>query len=167
MWFNRGSNKEWLCSLKGLHICYAHMSMHSPVSMFLHAQWCFERLLHHYMLQESAPPCILCCLFTHLHQCIRGASISKLVQSAVFCCAHACGSLMFVVVPFYVQTEFLGSPPTLHFFPLYMCDGYPSSLRLDGSWLSCQDVPFTGTGLSMSWLPIVEASGCLGHSTSI
>ena len=124
------------------------MSVHSPLSKFLHAQWCFERLLHHCMLQGSAPPCILRCLFMHLRQCMRGASIGKPLQSAVICCAHARGSLMFVVVPLYVQTEFLGSPPTLHFFPLYMCDGCPSPLWLEGSWLSCQDVPFMGTGLS-------------------
>ena len=135
--------------------------MHLPVSKCLHAQWCFVRHLHHCMLKRSTPPCILRCLFMHLRQCMRGASIGKPVQSAVFCCANACGSLMFVVVPFYVQTFF-------HCIcTIYQCDGCPSSLRLEGSWLSCQDVPFMGTGLSVSWLPIVEASGCLGHSTSI
>ena len=106
---------------KGLQYCYAHVPVCSPMSKFLHAQWCFVRHLCQCMLQGSAPPCILHCLFMHLHQCMHGASIGKPVQSAVFWCPRVRGSLVFFVVPFYIQTQFLGcSPPTLHFFPLYM-----------------------------------------------
>ena len=36
-----------------------------------------------------------------------------------------------------------------------------------GSWLGCQDLLAMGAVSSKSWLPLVDAPGCLGHSTFI
>ena len=49
----------------------------------------------------------------------------------------------------------------------YQCDGCPCSLLRGGSWLGCQDLPAMGAVSSRSWLPKVEAAGCLGLSTPI
>ena len=66
-------------------------------------QQCFVRHLGQCICQGSAFPCVLLCLFVHLHQCILWACIGKPVQSAVFCCPHERGSLCFMVVPFCPQ----------------------------------------------------------------
>ena len=55
------------------------------------------------------------------------------------------------------------SPP-LRGIVVYHCDGCPSFPLPGGSWLGCQDFPALGAVSSRSWLPIVEALGCLGHS---
>ena len=57
--------------------------------------------------------------------------------------------------------------PIFPLYILYQCDGCPSSLLRGGSWLGCQDLPAMGAVSSRSWLPIVEAPGCLGHPTCI
>lgn len=65
--------------------------------------------------QRSAFPCLLQCSFVHLHQCMLWASIGKPVQSAVFCCPQAHGSLVFVAVPF---SFWVVPPPNL---PCFNC----------------------------------------------
>ena len=62
----------------------------------------FLRHLRQCTRQGFALPCTLRSLFMHLRQCMRGASVDKPVQSVVFCCPHARGSLVFLVVPCYV-----------------------------------------------------------------
>ena len=66
------------------------------------------------------------CLFMHLRQCMRGASVGKPVQSAVFCCSAILHSSI-------VSGLFLSAPPAspLLFstvYILYQCNGCPSSL---------------------------------------
>ena len=65
--------------------------------------------------QGSGFPCILLCSFVQLRLCMLEASIGKPVQSAVFCCPRARGSLIFVVAPFCIPASFLA------------CSSYPSS----------------------------------------
>ena len=74
------------------------------------------------------------CLFMHLRQCMRGASVGKPVQSAVFCCPHVrlvcCSAILHSSI---VSGLFLSAPPAspLLFstvYILYQCDGCPSSL---------------------------------------
>ena len=77
---------EWsgCVPLKGLlDLLGTHAPVHSPMSTFLRVQRCFVRHMH------------TC-------QCMRGASIGKPVQSVVFYCPDARGSLGFVVAPFYI-----------------------------------------------------------------
>jgi len=55
-------------------------------------------------------------------------------------------------------------------FPLYIlyqCDAHPTSLLREGSRLGGQDLPAMGAVSFKGWLPIVEAPGCLKHSTPI
>lgn len=111
-------------------ISFAQVPMHLPMSKFHHAQQCFVRHLCQCMQQGSALPCITgkCCLFMHLCQCMCGASIGKPVPSAVWCCSHACGSLMVVGAPVNTRAQFLGPPPLPSktsgsvFFPIQTCD---------------------------------------------
>ena len=58
-------------------------------------------------------------------------------------------------------------PPLFPLFIFYQYDGCPFSLLCMCSWLGCQDLPAMGGVSSRSWLLLVEAPGCLGHSTSI
>ena len=46
---------------------------------------------------------------------------------------------------------------------LHQCDGCAFSLEHWGSWLGYQNLPAREEVSSRSWLPIVEAPGCLGH----
>ena len=128
--------------------------MHSPMSTFLQAQWCFLRHLCQYVRQGPALPFIFLCLVVQLGQCMHRARIGEQVQSAVFCCPHTHGSPVFVVLPFYIQAQYLDcSPPTLPFFPLYRlykCDGCPSSLLCESSWLGCHNLPAMGAVSSRS-----------------
>ena len=65
--------------------------------------------------QRSAFPCLLLCSFVHLRQCMLWASIGKPVQSVVFYCPQAHGSLVFVTVPF---SFWVVPPPNL---PCFNC----------------------------------------------
>ena len=64
--------------------------------------------------QGSGFTCILLCSFVQLRLCMLEASIGKPVQSAVFCCPRARGSLIFVVAPFCIPASFLA------------CSSYPT-----------------------------------------
>ena len=79
---------ELLCTLAS---AYAYINIPS-------CQWCFVKHLCQCICQGPEFPCILLCSFVHMCQCILLAHVGKLVQLAVFCCPHARGSLMFVVV---------------------------------------------------------------------
>ena len=65
---------------------------------------------------------------------------------------------------------FVASVPHLLLSTVYQCDGCLSSWGRGGSWLGCQVLPAITTvsppSPSWSWLPIVEAPGCLGHLRS-
>ena len=76
-------------------------------------QCCFVRYWCQCICQGSALPCILLCLFLHLCQGILWASVNKPVLSAVFCCPHVRGSLLFIVGQFYIQVWFLDCSPPL------------------------------------------------------
>ena len=57
--------------------CHAFVTVHSPMSMFLHAQQCFKRHLCQCIRQGSVLPCILLLLFVHLHSaCVELALVS-------------------------------------------------------------------------------------------
>ena len=58
--------------------------------------------------------------FVQLRLCMLGASVGKPVQSLVFCCPRARGSLVFFVAPFCIRASFLAcsSYPTWD-FPVY------------------------------------------------
>ena len=135
---------------------------------FLHAQWSFVRHLCKCMLQGSALPCIVCS-YTCGSACVEPVLVSLCSQQSSVvhmrvdpsCCSAILRSSI-------VSGLFLPSPSP--FFPLYIlyqCDRCPVFPSTWDSWLGCQDLPAMGAVSSRSWLPIVEAPGCLGHSTSI
>ena len=102
-------------------------------------------------------------LFMHLRQCMRGASIGKPVQSAVLCCPHVRGSLVFVVAPFYFEHSFWVVPPYPLLFLLYIHVYYISVMgALLPFCVGAHGWPAMGAVSSRSWLPIVEAPGCRG-----
>ena len=70
--------------------------------------------------QGSAFSCILLCSFVQLRLCVLGASVGMTVQSAVFRCPRARGSLVFVVAPFCIRASFLAcSSYTTRGLPVY------------------------------------------------
>ena len=173
--FNRVYNKECLCSLKGLRICYAYVPVHLTMSAFLYALHCFLRCLHQCICQGSAFPCILLYSFiTCTSACLEVGLVSLCNQcsSVVHMCMDPLCICCSEVLPLSIASGLFSSPhpwPTIPFFYciLYQCDRCPSSLLGGVSWLGYHDLPAIGAVSSRSWLPTVEAPGCLGHSTSI
>ena len=154
-------------SLKGLQSlgnCYAHAPVHSPMSRFLHTQGCFARHLYQCICQGSAFPFILLCSFT-----FELALVSLCGQRSSVIHMHVDPSCLLQRCPVFehVSGLFLPHTPFFVLYVLYQCSWCPFSPLRGDSWLGCQDLPAMGAVSSRSWLPTVEAPGCLGHSTSI
>ena len=69
-------------------------------------------------------------------------------------------------IMFWAFRGFCSLPPPSLLSTVYQCDGCMSSRGHGGSWLGCQVCQPSLQSPSWSWLPIVEAPGCLGHPTS-
>ena len=150
------------CSLEGLP--NAHTPVHLPMSRLLQTQGCYVRHLFQCIRYGSAFPFIL------LSSIVLWASIGNPVQAAVFCHPHAHGSLVFAAVLSCIWAWFwVVPPPTLPCLFCMYCISIAGALfpLCVGAHGWCQDLPAMGTVSSRSRLPIVEAPGCLGHSTSV
>ena len=163
---------ERLCSLDSMWNCYAHVPVHSHMSVFPCPQWYFVRHLHQCICQGSVFPSVLLCSIMHMQQCMLGASIStvslcsqwsSVVHMHMDASCIRCSSLL----PSSIAGLF---PHTLSWFhSIYYTSvtGALVPLLCGGSWLGCQDWLAMGAVSSRSWLPIVEAPRYLEHSSSM
>ena len=97
--------------------------------------------------QGSALHCVLLCSFVH----------QRIQRSCVFH-IHVDRSCL-LQFRYAFKNSFWVVPVVL----LYQCHRCPSSLLHGGSWLGYQGLPDMRAVSSRSWLPIVEALGCLRH----
>ena len=123
---------ERLCSLDSMWNCYAHVPVHSHMSVFPCPQWYFVRHLHQCICQGSVFPSVLLCSIMHMHQCMLGASIStvslcsqwsSVVHMHMDASCIRCSSL----VPSSIAGLFPPYPLLIPQYILYQCDRCPCS----------------------------------------
>ena len=155
------NNKEHLYLLEGLQNCVARALVHTPMSVFLSCPAVFSEAL---APVHSSRVCVPLHFTVFVHALAPVHTLSERRHVDPLCLLHSHSV--------FKHSFWVASPPpsslilTICIINYQQCEGCPSSLLHKGSWLGFQDLPTIGAVSSMSWLPIVEAHGCPGHSTS-
>ena len=160
------NKKEHFCSLEGLRNCHGHVPVPSPMSAYPTVFCETPATLH------SSGACVPLLFFivrscTWASACF-GLALVSLCRQLLSTWAWIPRVLCSVILPLRIVSGLFSPHPQPLFLPYILCQCYrcPSPLQHGGSWLACQDLPAMGAVSSRSWQSIVQAPGCLGHSTS-